>query len=97
MEAQMRRISVMIRESQYERLTELGLNVSGLIRDLIDDHLSDHRVTISVLPETQRLYEKVIANTGATDEVIEPYLRRALKELLAAAIAQMQELHQSIE
>jgi len=97
MEREMRRISLMIREDQYQRLSELGLNVSGLIRDLIDDHLSDHTVTISVQPETQHLYERVVSNTGATDDLIEPFLRRALKEILGDTIAAMKELHHSIE
>jgi hypothetical protein len=96
-EISMRRISMMIREDQYERLNELGLNVSGLIRDLIDDHLSGHTVTISVQPDTQNLYQRVVSNTGATDELIEPYLRRALKELLAHTIEEMKKLHGSIE
>jgi hypothetical protein len=97
MVADMRRVSVLIREDQYERLAALGINVSGLIRDLVDDHFSDHRVTISVTPETQRLYEKLVANTGATDESIEPFLRKALKELLAKTIEDLEELRQSID
>ncbi len=97
MNPDLRRISVMVREDQYERLTALGLNVSGLIRDLIDDRLSDNTVTLSVRPETKQLYERIVANTGATDEVIEPYLRKALKELLAKTISEMQELHRGIE
>ena len=97
MVADMRRVSILIREDQYERLVALGVNVSGLIRDLVDDHFSDHRVTISVTPETQRLYEKLVANTGATDESIEPFLRKALKELLARTIEDLEELRRSID
>ena len=50
-----RRINLMIREDQHSRLLELALNMSGLIRSLIDDHLSDSKITLAVSEETAHL------------------------------------------
>ena len=48
-----RRISLMIREDQHSRLLELGVNMSGLIRSLIDDHLSDAKITLACGPASE--------------------------------------------
>ena len=92
----LRRISLMIREDQYQRLLEMGLNVSGLVRDLVDDYLSDFKITLAVSEETRQVYDKVISNTGATDEDLEKYIVKALKELLKNRIKQMQDLEKKM-
>lgn len=92
-----RRISLMIREDQHARLTELGVNMSGLIRSLIDDHLSESKVTLSVSEEVSSLYRQIVSNTGSTDSDIEPYLRAALKTMLKERISQLQRLHRTIK
>ncbi len=92
-----RRISLMIREDQYERLSELDVNMSGLIRSLIDDHLSEDKITISVSRTTGDLYRQIVANTGSTDRDVEPHLRKALKAMLQQRIARMQALHRKIK
>ena len=91
-EPELRRISLMIREDQHEALQALGVNVSGLIRDLIDDHLSAFSVTIAVSEETRALYDHIVADTGTGDSEVEKYLRKALKELLEVRIKEMQKL-----
>lgn len=92
-----RRISLMIREDQHARLTELGVNMSGLIRSLIDDHLSESKVTLSVSEEVSNLYRQIVSNTGSTDSDIEPYLRAALKRMLKERISQLEKLHRTIK
>lgn len=92
-----RRISLMIREDQHENLAELGINVSGLVRSLIDDHLSEGKITLAVSPETADLYREIVSNTGSTDADIEPYLRTALKRMLKERIARMEKLHRTIK
>jgi hypothetical protein len=77
-----RRINVMIAEHQYERLANAGVNISALIRDLVEDHISDHVINLSVSKKTHDLYTKVVSSTGATDEDIEPLLMEVLKRLL---------------
>ena len=66
-----RRISLMIREDQHDRLADLGVNVSGLVRSLIDDHLSESTITLSVSSEAADLYREIVSNTGSTDADIE--------------------------
>ena len=92
MEQSLKRISVMIREDQYSSLSEKGLNLSGLVRDLIDDHLSEHKITLSVSEETKGLYDTIVSNTGSTDLDVEHYLKDTLKLLLRDKIKNMQEL-----
>lgn len=92
MEKSLKRISLMIRAEQYEQITQRGLNLSGLVRDLLDDYLSEHKVTVAVSEETRQLYDRIVSNTGSTDEDVERYLKEALKALLEAKIRSMQEL-----
>ena len=92
MDKSLKRISLLIREQQYETLVEKGLNLSGLVRDLIDDYLSDSKITLSVSEETRNLYDKIISNSGSSDRDLEEYFRRALEGLLDAKIKEMQEL-----
>ena len=75
MDTTYKRINIMILEDQYRILNDRGLNVSGLIRDLLGDHLSENAVTIQVSEDTKRLYDMVVANTGSTDVEIEQHLR----------------------
>ena len=86
----------MIGEDQHEEISKRGLNLSGLVRDLIDDYLSEHTVVLSVSDETKSIYDQVVSNTGAKDEDIEPYLLEALKELLRERIKEMERLHKSL-
>lgn len=92
-----RRISLMIREDQHDRLAELGVNVSGLVRSLIDDHLSESTITLSVSSEAADLYREIVSNTGSTDADIEPYLRTALKRMLKDRIARLERLHRTLK
>lgn len=87
----------MVREDQYQRLLDSGLNISGLIRDLIDDHLSHHKITLSVSEETRKIYDQVVSNTGATDADLEKYVLESLKKLLRGRIEQMQNLEKSLK
>ena len=96
MESHYKRVNIMILEDQYQRLSELQLNVSGLIRDLLGDYLSANVVTVQVSEDTKRLYDEVIANTSSTDHDIEVHLREALAKVLEKRIAEMQALHDKL-
>lgn len=96
MSEDLRRISLMVRDDQHQQLVDAGLNVSGLVRDLIDDYLSDYKITLSVSEETRKIYDKVVSNTGATDQDLEVYIVKSLKELLRGRIQQMQELEKKL-
>lgn len=86
----------MVREDQHQKLLDAGLNVSGLIRDLIDDYMSEFKITLSVTEDTRRVYDRVVSNTGATDGDLEKYILKALKELLKVRIQEMQELEKKL-
>ncbi|MFT6070138.1 MAG: hypothetical protein ACJAT2_003663 [Bacteriovoracaceae bacterium] len=92
----LKRISLMLREDQYQQVHDSGINLSGLIRDLIDDYLSDFKITLSVTQETRELYDMIISNTGSNDEDLEGYLKDSLKLLLRDKIKNMQNLEKEL-
>ena len=95
MERVLKRVSLMVGEEQYDELARKGLNISGLIRDLIDDYLSHHKITVSVSEPTRNLYDKIVSNTGTTDQDVETYFREALEHMLRDRIAEMEKLHRN--
>ncbi len=92
----LKRISLMVKEEQYQKLADKGLNVSGLIRDLVDDYLSDYKITLGVTEETRNLYDTIVSNTGSCDQDIEGYFRDSLKVMLRDKIKYMQELERKV-
>lgn len=97
MNKNLKRISLMIREDQHDKIVDLGLNLSGLIRDLIDDFLSEHNITLAVTEETKQLYDTIISNTGSSDSEVEKYLKHTLKHLLKDKIEYMQTIQDRLE
>lgn len=91
-----KRISIMIGEEQHQEILRRGANLSALIRDLVSDYLSEHKVTLTVSRKTYELYEEVIAKSGYDDSDIEPYLVKALKDLLHRKIQEMQQLERQL-
>ncbi len=91
-----RRVNITILEDQHRILTERGLNVSGLIRDLLGDHLSDNTINLQVSEETRAIYDLVISNTGAMDSDLEAHLRQALAALLDEKIHAMHDLRNQL-
>lgn len=92
----MKRISLLIKDEHYAALSEKDINISGLIRDLLDDYLSDFKITLSVTEPTRNMYDKIVSNTGSTDSDIEEYFRSSLKDLLRDRIESMQVLHSTL-
>ena len=89
-------ICLVIRRDQYEQLQDMDINVSGFIRDTIDDRLSDHTIILNVTPETRLLYDQIVSSTPRGDIAIEPYLRDALKKMLEDRIVEMKTLQKSL-
>ena len=96
MESDYKRVNIMLLESQTRELSARGLNVSGLIRDLLGDYLSKNTITLQVSAETRQVYDLIIANTGATDHDLEVHLKAALTEVLGQKIQDMKALHQRL-
>lgn len=92
-----KRISIMVREDQYEQLSEAGLNISAFIRELIEDHFSEDVITLRVSKKSRQLYDKVVANTGATDADIEPFLVEVLRKLLDERLQKIKNLKMELE
>ncbi len=96
MTKQLKRISFMIREDQYEEINQKNLNLSGLLRDLIDDYLSEHKITLAVSVETLDVYDMIVSNTASSDADLEKYLRQSLKDLLKEKIEYMTSIHENL-
>jgi len=91
----LKRISLLIGEDQYQAISERGLNLSWLLRDLIDDYLSAKKIVLEVSDETLALYQKIVSATGALDSEFEPYFKEALHTFLKAKIESMQKLEKA--
>lgn len=91
-ERELKRISLLIGEDQYEAINKRGLNLSWLLRDLIDQYLSEKQIVIESSQETLEIYQKVVKCTGGLDEEFEPILRDALHTFLKGKIERMQKL-----
>lgn len=96
MSTDLKSVCLMIRKDQHDKLQEMKVNISGFVRDMIDDRLSDHIIVMNVAPETRELYDRVISMSSNGDADLEPYLRAALKNMLKEHIEQMQSLHKNI-
>lgn len=96
MDKSYKRVNIVILDEQYQTLSNKGLNVSGLIRDLLGDYLSASTITLQVGDETRQLYDRIVSNTGATDQDIEVHLRTALASVLEAKIDEMRALHEQL-
>ncbi len=82
----------MLTEAQYTLVHERGINLSGLLRDLLGDHLAENTITLQVSEDTKHLYDTVVANSGSCDQEIEVHLRKALAAMLECKIAEMEAL-----
>mgnify|MGYP001166750781 CR=1 FL=1 len=90
------RVNITILEEQHRALTEKGLNVSGLIRDLLGDYLADNTINLQVSEQTREIYDTVVSNTGASDQDLEIYFRQALAALLDSKIGAMNALREQL-
>jgi hypothetical protein len=91
-ERALKRISLLIGEDQYDAIGERGLNLSWLVRELIDDHLSEKKIVLDVGDETLGLYQKIVSAVGALDSEFEPFFKNALHTFLKVKIENMQKL-----
>ena len=92
-----KRINVLIRPDQHERVMAAGFNMSGLLRGLLDDHFSEQKIVLSVSPEVSRVYHHLISNLGAEDKDLEVYFLDALDQYLADKTRQIDALRKSIK
>ncbi len=91
------RINVLLHREQYDKVNKAGLNMSGLLRGLLDDHFSDEKIVFSVSPEVKAVYQSVISNFGGEDKELEKYFLKALDQFLADRTQQIESLRKSIK
>lgn len=97
MKDKFKRINILVKEEQYEKVQESGLNFSGLVRDLLHDRFSHKKIVLSVAPETRALYDTAISNFGATDVDLEQFFVEALDRLLAEKERAISELRKGLK
>jgi len=89
-EENLKRINVMLRADQHQKVIDAGLNMSGLLRDLLDDHFSESKITLSVNPKTKNTYDQLISNFGGNDRDIEPHLVEAMDRVLQEKLKEIE-------
>ena len=83
----LKRVNILIPESMYEQIVkERGWQLSGTVREALEDILSSYKVTISVSEETRDLYQSIFNETHFSDTDFEPFFREALGKFLESAI-----------
>jgi hypothetical protein len=96
MNQDLKSICVMIRKDQHDQLHDLKLNISGFIRDMIDDRLSNQMITLTVTPETKEMYDRIVSMSPDGDANLEPFLREAMKNMLKDHIEKIKSLYDSL-
>jgi hypothetical protein len=96
-EENLKRINVMLRQDQHRKVMDEGLNMSGLLRDLLDDHFSESKITLSVSPETKRIYDNLVSNFGARDKDLEPHLVLAMDKVLQEKMDEINALRRQLK
>lgn len=92
-----RRVNITLLESQHEELSRRNVNLSGLIRELLDAHLSQHMIVLRVDEDTRRLYDEVMSGTGFSEDELSHELKRVLAQLLDKKVAALTKLRKTLD
>lgn len=82
MKNKMKRINITIDEKLYKKAHDQGLNLSGLIREKLDDYFNGNHITLSVSREMKQKYDEIYSILNLTDDELAPFLNKALNEFL---------------
>ncbi|MEJ2109928.1 MAG: hypothetical protein P8Z37_08450 [Acidobacteriota bacterium] len=93
----LKRINVMLREDQHQKVMDAGLNMSGLLRDLLDDHFSESKITLSVSPKTKKIYDHLVSNFGGNDKDLEPHFVQAMDKVLQSKMNEIDTLRKRLK
>lgn len=91
------RINVLIAPEQYQRVHDASMNLSRLLRDLLQNHFSASKIVLSVSPLLKTAYQDVITKLGAEDQELEPYFLNALDAYLADKTSEMDTLRKKLK
>lgn len=83
--------------AQHAELVRRGTNISGLIRKLLADYLSDSTITLHVDPAARELYDAVVSQTDASNAELAAELRPILKRLLDRKLERLTALRRELE
>ena len=97
MDSKYKRVNVLITPGQHQKVAELGLSLSGLVRDLLRDRFSDTIITLTVTKDTKKLYDHVISNFGSDDLELEPYIVEALDKFLHDKVKEIDGLRRKLK
>lgn len=92
-----KRVNVLIREDQHHQVMTLGLSLSGLLRDLLDDRFSDTTITLCVSKRTRKLYDHIISNFGVGDAEFERFFVQALDRFLTERSKEIDTLKRKLQ
>ena len=92
-----KRVNFLIPEKEYEELLKnTEANISTILRELIRDFLSPHKLTLKVSEHTKSLYDILSASEKAADQAVEPFLREGMKKLLDKRIRDLEKLKKQL-
>ncbi len=92
-----RRVSITIREDQYQLLHSGNYSFSALIRDLLDDRFSSNKIVLNLSDHGKELYEVLVGQFGTHDVDLEQLFLKALDEFIGTKIEQMQKLREKMK
>ena len=97
MSNEFKRVNVLITEEQHRLVSKQGLNLSGLVRDLLNDRLSGSHITLTLSGKVRALYDQVVSNFGASDKDLEPYMVEALDRFLEDKAKEIQQVRSKLK
>ncbi len=92
-----RRVNITLPEVQHDELLSQEANVSGVIRELLDDYLSGRSIVLKVDEQTRQLYDEVMSSTGFGDAELAAALTTALESLLEKKMEDLKALQASLK
>lgn len=84
MEEKFKRVNILIRPDQHQKVLNSGLSLSGLVRDLLEDRFNENTIVLSMSRRTKKLYDIIVSNFGPGDEELEHFFVEALDRFLEA-------------
>lgn len=78
----LKRINITIDQKLHKEIQERGLNLSGLVRERLEDYFSSNTITLSVSKQVKDRYDKIMSLTNSTDKEFMPFLEEALNSYL---------------
>lgn len=76
------RVNITLNEKLHKKVHTKGLNLSGLVREKLEDHFSNHTITFSVDKKLKNKYEELTSILNISDSDIQPFIDQAINEFI---------------